>query len=73
MLKRRDIETVVILEPQLDNRVKYSMDDIYKTFVGVDIIDLTNFPIENELWADNNHLNYKGRERYSEYLSTVLD
>jgi hypothetical protein len=72
MLENQNIEPIIVFEPLLNSRVKYSMSDIYKNFKGVDIIDLTNFSIEEKLWADNNHLNYRGREFYSEYLSTIL-
>ena len=72
MLKSHNIEPVIIFEPQLNNRLKYNLENIYKKFNGVDIIDLTNFPIDEKLWADNKHLNHNGREVYSEYLSTIF-
>jgi hypothetical protein len=72
MLKGHNIEPIIIFEPQLNSTLEYNLDDIYKEFVGVDIVDLTNFPLDKDLWADNKHLNYKGREIYSEYLSKLF-
>jgi len=72
MLQSHNIETTIIFEPQLKNNLKYNINDIYREFAGVDIIDLTNFPIQEKFWADNKHLNYKGREIYSDYLSTLF-
>ena len=62
----------IILEPILHNPFTYNLNDIKKQFIDVEIIDLTNLKIEDDFWADNNHLNYKGREQYSQYLSDIL-
>lgn len=68
----KDTKVSIILEPILHNRYEYNIDDIKKQFKGIRIIDLTNLKIEDSLWSDNGHLNYKGREEYSQYLFEIF-
>ncbi len=62
----------IILEPILHNEYSYNINDIKNQFEGIEIIDLTNLKIQDGFWFDNYHLNYKGREQYSQYLSDIL-
>ena len=72
MLKKHNIKPLIIFEPQYNNNLRYNINDIHNEFKEVNIIDLTNFLFPKELWADNKHLNYKGRELYSEYLIKII-
>jgi len=71
-LTENNIEVSIILEPMLHNNYEYKLDEIKQAFGKTEIIDLTNFNIKDEFWSDNSHLNYKGREKYSKYLLTIL-
>ena len=66
------VKVSIILEPMLHNNYSYSLDEIKRKFTNIEIIDLTNFNIQDTFWSDNGHLNYKGREQYSQYLSNIL-
>lgn len=66
------VKVTIILEPILYNNYSYSLDEIKKQFTNIRIIDLTNFNIKESFWSDNGHLNYKGREQYSQHLSEIL-
>ena len=66
------VKVSIILEPILHNNYSYSLDEIKRKFTNIEIIDLTNFNIQDTFWSDNGHLNYKGREQYSQYLSNIL-
>ena len=62
----------IILEPILHNTFSYNLNDIKKQFKDIKILDLTNLKIQDSFWSDNSHLNYQGREKYSQYLSDIL-
>lgn len=66
------IKVSIVLEPILLNHYSYNLDEIKKQFTDIEIIDLTSFNIKESFWSDNAHLNYKGREEYSQYLSDIL-
>lgn len=72
-----DIETKktkvsIVLEPIFHNKYTYNISHIKKEFSNTEIIDLTNLEIQDDYWVDNGHLNYKGKEQYSQYLSELL-
>ena len=71
-LNTENMKISIILEPIFHNPYIYNLDTIKNQFDNIDIIDLTNFKIQNSFWADNGHLNYQGREMYSQHLSTIL-
>jgi len=50
----------------------YSLEEIQQQFTNIKIIDLTNYNVKDSFWSDNGHLNHKGREQYSQYLSKLL-
>ena len=56
----------------LHNTYSYNLEKIKQQFTNIKIIDLTNYNIKDSFWSDNNHLNYKGRVQYSQYLSDIL-
>lgn len=66
------VKVSIVLEPTLYYNYSYNLDEIKKQFTDIEIIDLTNFKIKKSFWSDNGHLNYKGREQYSQYLSDIL-
>ncbi len=68
----KSIKVTVVLEPIFHNDYVYDLDKIEQKLKGVKIIDLTNFKIDDDYWLDHRHLNYKGREKYSKYLSNLL-
>ena len=70
-IKLNGIKPIIILEPILHNRYVYDLKKIKSAF-NDEIIDLTNFTISDELWLDNEHLNYLGREKYSSFLAHLL-
>jgi len=67
-----NVKISIILEPILHNKYSYNLDKIKTQFRSIRIIDLTNYKIKDSFWSDNEHLNYKGREQYSQYLSDIL-
>ncbi|KAA0445891.1 MAG: hypothetical protein FXV80_01375 [Candidatus Thioglobus sp.] len=62
----------ILLEPILHNQYEYNLDDIKKQFKNVHIIDTTNFTVPDSFWSDNDHLDYKGSQKYSQYLAEIL-
>jgi hypothetical protein len=71
-LTTQDTKVIIILEPTRDGHFLYDLKDIKHEFKPASIIDLTNFKIKDKLWADKGHLNYKGRNAYSEHLLGIL-
>jgi len=71
-INQKQTKATIILEPVFHNPYSYDLNAIKKEFKDIKIIDLTNFNLPDSDWADNDHLNYKGREKYSSYLSTIL-
>jgi len=66
------IKVLLVLEPILHNQYTYNLDKIKKKFKNIEIIDLTNYKIEDKYWADDTHINNKGKEIYSQHLMTHL-
>ena len=71
-IDKEKIKVLIILEPSLNNTFIYDINDVKKEFIGIKFIDLTSLKIQDKFWLDNFHLNYKGREHYSQYLSDLL-
>lgn len=71
-IKSKDIQPIIILEPILNNKYQYNLNDIKKYFSGIELIDFTNLQIKNKYWSDNSHLNYLGREKYTQVLIDTL-
>ena len=71
-IDREKIKVSIILEPSLNNTFIYDINDVKKEFIDIKFIDLTSLKIQDKFWLDNFHLNYKGREYYSQYLSDLL-
>ena len=71
----KSMDVTIILEPVLYNEYRYDINYIQEAFDGASIIDLTSHDIitKKEMWFDDKHLNYKGRELYSQYLFSILD
>lgn len=67
-LNANDIKVTLILEPILDNRFHYSLVELREALHDIKVIDLTNYALSYDTWADRRHLNYLGREQYSEHL-----
>jgi hypothetical protein len=61
----QDIEVVLIFEPIFHNKYRYNIKTISELFPNTKIIDLSDFSLKDEYWADIGHLNYLGREEYS--------
>jgi hypothetical protein len=66
------VKVSIILEPILHNNYSYNLEEIQQQFRNIKIIDLTNYNVKDSFWSDSGHLNYKGREQYSQYLSDIL-
>jgi hypothetical protein len=66
------VKVSIILEPMLHNNYSYNLKEIQRQFTNIKIIDLTNYNIKDSFFSDNSHLNYEGREQYSQYLSEIL-
>jgi hypothetical protein len=71
-IDKEEIEVLIIFEPTLHNTFSYNLNDIKKQFKDIKILDLTNLKIQDSFWLNNSHLNYQGREQYSQYLSDIL-
>lgn len=67
-LHDHNINVTLVLEPILNNQYQYNFKQLSETFPNITIIDLSNYELSEEKWADNRHLNYLGREAYSRYL-----
>ncbi len=67
-LRNNNINIVLILEPILHSKYVYDIQKIKNEFRDIKVLDLTNYFIADEKWSDNLHLNYKGREQYSQFL-----
>lgn len=72
-LQNANIEVSLVLEPILENKYKYNLNDVKNSFPNIHIYDLTDYSISKSYWADNTHLNYEGRELYSNYLAELLN
>ena len=69
-LKDNDIDIDIILEPIVNSKYQYDLENIKKNIDGARIIDLTNYSLSSNMWAGG-HLNYKGRNQYSKSLNTI--
>ena len=67
-LKEMNIEVIIILEPIFNSNYIYDIKEINNKFQDIKIVDLTQFNISKEKWADNGHLNDLGRDFYTRYL-----
>jgi len=67
-LNANDIKVTLILEPILDNSFHYSLAELREALSDIKVIDLTDYALSDDTWADRRHLNYLGREQYSEHL-----
>lgn len=72
-IKNNNINVVIILEPILENKYVYDINIINNKLGSTKIIDLTNFSIDKNLWSDEAHLNYLGRDLYSNYLVPLIN
>jgi hypothetical protein len=71
-IDKKNTKISIILEPIFHNPYSYNFNKIQKQFKNIKIIDLTNFKVQDDYWSDIGHLNYKGREKYSQHLSDIL-
>ena len=72
-IEKRNIIPIIIFETKFNNQYIYKIEEIKNLLNTKNIIDLTNYKIRDDFWADNEHLNNKGRIQYSEYLSRYLN
>jgi hypothetical protein len=71
-LSQHHIPITLLFQPILHNPYQYDLQQIKSQFKKADIIDLTNYTIADDYWADSGHLNNKGRKLYSQYLSDII-
>ncbi len=71
-LQNHHIKVTFVFEPILHNPYRYDIKKIKDRFKDVTIIDLSAYKVEESFWADSGHFNYKGREKYSQYLSAKM-
>jgi len=67
-LEAKGIKVTLILEPIFENKFNYSLKNISKELPSINIVDLTNYELTYDKWADKRHLNYLGRKQYSDHL-----
>lgn len=67
-LHTEGIKVTLILEPILENQFSYSLQNLSEALPTINIVDLTNYALSYEKWADRRHLNHEGRKQYSEHL-----
>ena len=72
-IEKRNIIPIIIFETKFNNQYIYKIEEIKNLLNTKNIIDLTNYKIRDDFWADNEHLNNKGRIQYSQYLSRYLN
>lgn len=70
-IKAAGIRPVVIFIPEFSHHV-YEDDTLMQKTLHADIIDLSNITIPKEGWYNEEHLNGKGREIYSQKVAEVL-
>jgi hypothetical protein len=70
-LEKNGVDVTLILEPILNNKYTYDLKAINDVFPTTKIVDLTSYQIEEMKWSDNEHLNFKGREQYTNYLVSL--
>lgn len=70
-INKNRIKPILILEPVFRQNYDYNISMIKQKVHG-DIIDLTKMSFTDENWADNSHLNVKGRESYTKKLINIL-
>ncbi len=71
-LQKHHINVTFVFEPILHNPYKYDIKKIQNRFKNVTILDLSSYEVEEKFWADAGHFNYKGRKKYSQYLSAKM-
>jgi len=71
-IKDNNIQPIIVLEPMHHNNYIYDLNTIKQLLDTKNIIDLTNYHIKNNFWADGQHLNNEGRLQYSTYLAKYL-
>ena len=71
-LNHHDIPVTILLQPILHTPYHYDKNTVQSAFHDVKIIDLSQHHIDDKLWADEGHLNNKGRIYYSQYLSDII-
>jgi hypothetical protein len=69
-IKDNNIDIDIILEPIVNSQYHYDLENIKRNTEGARIIDLTNYSLNSNLWVGG-HLNYKGRNQYSQYLTSI--
>lgn len=67
-LKNNGINVTMILEPILNNKYSYDLKTIKNSFPNIKIVDLTSYQIEEIKWSDSGHLNFEGKDQYTDYL-----
>ena len=63
---------IIIFEPILHANYSYDMETIKLKLNTNAIINLTDFNLADNLWADSTHLNLEGRKAYTDKLIKVL-
>lgn len=70
-IKAEGVTPVLVLEPVRAQHYRYDVKMIKKR-IHATVIDLTKVSIEDQYWADNKHVNVKGRAIYTEMLTKKL-
>lgn len=71
-IKKHNIKPIIVFEPIYQANYKYDIVYLQK-LINPNIINLTDMDIPDIMWADNNHLNNKGRILYSNILAKKLN
>ncbi len=71
-LQKHHIKVTFVFEPIWHNPYHYDLKKIKNQFKDVTILDLSSYNVDDTLWADAGHFNYKGRKKYSQYLSAKM-
>jgi hypothetical protein len=71
-LHQHHIPITLLFQPILHNPYHYDITKIKSIFKNAKILDLSNYKLSDELWADSGHLNNQGRKIYSQYLSDII-
>jgi len=64
---------VIVLEPDLNTYYNFDLKSLQEALPSIRIVDLSNFKIDEENWADAYHLNLKGRDIYTHKLLKSLE
>ena len=71
-IKKNNIEALIILEPLKDKELVFNKKTLQE-LIEFKLIDATKFKTDNQNWADQGHMNNKGRLIYSKFLIKKLN